>query len=148
MPIEPRHALPDERIDELLALYDDYEWWADRDRDGLRRALEHTDALVVLDDRETDRVVAAARVLSDRVYYATVYDVIVAADRRGEGLGDRLLAAVRDHPALQDCPGLSLLCREGLVPFYESVGFETYDDLVEHPGGDPEPLVRMTHVFE
>lgn len=58
------------------------------------------------------------------------------------------MATVRDHPDLRDCPGLSLLCREGLVPFYESVGFDRYDGDVDHPDGDPEPLVRMTHAFE
>ena len=39
-------------------------------------------------------------------------------------------------------------CREGLVPFYESVGFERSDDLVDHPDGDPERLVRMRAVFD
>ncbi|WP_433634610.1 hypothetical protein [Halomicrococcus sp. NG-SE-24] len=51
-------------------------------------------------------------------YYCTVYDVIVAADRRGEGFGGTLLNAVLDHPELQSVQGLSLLCRRGLVPFY------------------------------
>ena len=148
MSLALRYDLPDGRLDELLALFRDYEWWDDRAPDDLRRAVEHTDALVLVEDTDEERLVAAARVLSDLVYYATVRDVIVAADRRGEGVGERLMAGVRDHPDLRDCPGLSLLCREGLVPFYESVGFDRYDRDVDHPDGDPEPLVRMTHAFE
>lgn len=34
--------------DELLALYREYDWWADRDPEAVGRALEHTDEVVVL----------------------------------------------------------------------------------------------------
>lgn len=66
--------------DELLALYREYDWWADRDPDTVRRALEQTDEVVVLRDEDGDAL-AAARVLTDYVYYAMVYDVIVTEDR-------------------------------------------------------------------
>jgi len=90
-------------------------------------------------------LVASARVLTDYTYYATVYDVIVAADRRGEGVGRTLMEAVTGHPDLQELSGLSLLCRRGLVPYYESVGFELYDGEVDVPEGTTEELVRMTY---
>lgn len=84
---------------------------------------------------------AAARVLTD---YANVFDVIVAADRRREGIGEVLMEAVTTHPALQEVGGLSLLCRDGLVAYYESVGFERFDPHVEIPEGGTEEMVRMT----
>ena len=130
----------------LTALYADYEWWADREEADVRRALGETPVAVGL--TEDGRLLAAARVLTDYVYYGTVFDVVVAADRRGEGLGRQLVAAVRDHPALADLPGLSLLCREGLVPFYEAVGFERYGREVTVPEGGAEELVRMTVEFD
>lgn len=130
---------------ELADLYDDYEWFADREVDQLQRALEATEVALGLED--DGDLVAAARVLTDYVYYAKVYDVVVSADRRGEGLGRELLAAVRDHPDLADVRGLALLCREGLVPFYETVGFELFDPEMEVPEGGTERLVRMTHEF-
>jgi len=141
-------SLPEDRLEELVALYRDYDWWADRDPDRIRSAVAETDLLVALHDPDVDRLVASARVLTDYTYYGTVYDVVVAADRRGEGLGGRLMDAVRDHPDLDALPSLTLLCREGLVDFYESVGFERADGRVDHPDGDPEPLVRMKVVFE
>lgn len=131
---------------ELRDLYDDYEWFADREVEAIRRALANTEiALGLADDGE---LVAAARVLTDYVYYAKVYDVVVAADRRGAGLGRELVTAVRDHPDLADCRGLSLLCRDGLVPFYETVGFERFDPEMGVPEGGTEELVRMTLEFE
>ncbi|MUV60463.1 GNAT family N-acetyltransferase [Halobacterium sp. CBA1126] len=126
----------------LQSLYREYDWWADRDDEAVRRALRNTDETVLL--REDGDPVAAARVLTDYVYYAMVYDVIVAENHRGEGLGKELMAAVRDHPRLQDVAP-SLLAREGLVPFYEQCGFEVMDGEIEHPDGDPETLSWMLY---
>ena len=126
----------------LTTLYGDYEWWADRTVEDVRRALAETEVAVGV---ETDgELVAAARVLTDYTYYAKVYDVIVAANSRGEGHGGRLMEAVREHPDLRAVDGLVLGCREGLVEFYESVGFERFDPEMEVPEGGTEKLVRMT----
>ena len=132
--------------EELCALYREYDWWSDRDESDVRRALQNTDETVLL--REDDGTpVAAARVLTDYTFYAMVYDVIVAEARRGDGLGRELMAAVRDHPRLQDV-NPALLAREGLVPFYESCGFEVMDEEIEHPNGDPEPLSWLVYSRE
>lgn len=127
----------------LTQLYEDYEWWADREVEGVCEALAETEVAVGVED--DGDLVAAARVLTDFTYYATVFDVIVAADRRGEGLGEVLLNAILDHPDLESVAGLSLLCRRGLVPFYESVGFEVFDREIEIPEGGTEGMVRMTY---
>lgn len=127
----------------VTGLYREYEWWADRAVESVRDALAETDLAVGV---EVDgELVAAARVLTDFTYYTTVYDVIVAADRRGDGLGTVLLEGVLDHPDLQDVPRVSLLCRRGLVPYYESVGFEQFDREIDIPEGETEELVRMTY---
>ncbi|MCO8242887.1 hypothetical protein [Haladaptatus sp. AB643] len=55
------------------------------------------------------------------------------------------MEAVVDHPDLQNVVGLSLLCRRGLVPYYESVGFDLFDPEMEIPEGGVERLVRMTY---
>ncbi|WP_232686665.1 GNAT family N-acetyltransferase [Halobacterium zhouii] len=140
--------------EELCALYREYDWWSDRDEADVRRSLRHTDETVLLresdaSDAENGSVhpVAAARVLTDYTFYAMVYDVIVTEDRRGEGVGEELMAAVRDHPRLQDV-NPSLLAREGLVPFYEDCGFEVMDENIEHPDGDPESLSWLVHSRE
>jgi len=135
--------LTDDDAPELTGLYGEYGWWADRDVEDIRRALTGTEVAVGVEDGGD--LVAAARVLTDYTYYADVFDVVVAADRRGEGVGERLMDAVVEHPDLQRVVGLSLLCRRGLVTFYESVGFERHDGEVELPGGGTEELVRMTY---
>lgn len=139
--------LSTEDAEELAALYADYEWWEDRDVAAVRAALDETAVAISVEAGTGDdrALVAAARVLTDYVYYGMVFDVIVASDRRDEGFGETLMQAVVDHPDLQDLPGLSLMCHEGLVPFYESVGFEYYDPEMEIPEGGTEDLVRMTY---
>jgi predicted GNAT family N-acyltransferase len=137
-----RDLTPDD-AQELTALYEDYEWWDDREVEDVRAALAETEVAVGVED--DGDLVASARVLTDYTYYANVFDVIVAAHRRGEGLGETLVEAVVDHPDLQSVVGLSLLCRRGLVPYYESVGFDLFDREMEVPEGGVEELVRMTY---
>lgn len=127
----------------LTSLYEEYEWWEDREVSGVRAALDETAVAVGIED--DGELVASGRVLTDYTYYANVFDVIVAADRRGEGFGGELMEAIVDHPDLQSVVGLSLLCREGLVGYYESIGFELFDPEMEIPEGRTEKLVRMTY---
>jgi predicted GNAT family N-acyltransferase len=98
---------------------------------------------VALREDDTDDLVAAARVLTDYTYYAMVFDVIVDEDHRGAGVGEDLIAAVVTHPPLADLH-LTLLAREGLIPFYESCGFEPQGEM-DHPDGDPERLCFLAY---
>lgn len=125
---------------ELHALFAEYDWWSDRDVASVQAALEHTPLALGLE--EDGDLVAAARVLTDYTYYARIYDVIVRTDRRSEGVGAELLSAVVDHPDLSDVNPV-LICRDGLVSFYESVGFEPYPETVAHPDGDDEELRQL-----
>ncbi|MFB6150518.1 MAG: GNAT family N-acetyltransferase [Haloarculaceae archaeon] len=131
-------SLGPEDVPALLDLYGTYGWWADREAPELRRALAATDELVALREENGGALVASARVLTDYTYYAMVFDVIVHEDYRGAGLGEELLAALVTHPPLSDVV-LTLLSREGLVPFYESCGFEE-QGAIERPDGEPEEL--------
>jgi predicted GNAT family N-acyltransferase len=133
--------LGSEDAGEYLKLYREFEWWDDRERGDIERALENTSLAIGLRDR--DELVAAARVFTDFVYYAKVYDVIVAESRRGEGLGNRLMETVTEHPDLGSIDVIELGCREGLIPFYETCGFEVYDTLLadEHE----ENFVKMNY---
>lgn len=113
----------------LTALYGDHEWWADRTEDAVRQALRGTD--LALGVRDSGRLVAGARVVTDGAFYGTVYDVVVATDRRREGIGRRLLDRLVDLDSVAGVEVLDLRCREGLVPFYRAVGFEVHDPAIE-----------------
>lgn len=124
----------------LCDLYDDYEWWADRDPEAVRRAIANS---ITLAAREENRLVASARIVTDRTYYAKIYDVIVAADERGDGIGQAFMSAVVDHEAIEDLEP-ALLCREGLIPFYKECGFERIQQTTDI-AGEEEEFVRMRY---
>jgi GNAT superfamily N-acetyltransferase len=124
---------------ELAALYESYDWWADRSVESVREALSNSLALGLRDDGD---FVASARVVTDGVYYARCYDVVVAEARRGAGVGEELLEAVVTHPILEDV-FLSLTCRTGLAEFYERCGFEPYPSPVKRPDGPAEEMVHL-----
>ena len=115
--LEPSH------IEELVALYQN-EWWSKgRTREDVRKMLAHSDIVFRLVEAETDRLVGFARAITDRVYRGTVYDVIVADDRRGSDLGKLLMDAVTAHPDLAKIESLELHCLPELEAFYAKWGF-------------------------
>jgi GNAT superfamily N-acetyltransferase len=116
----------DERLtQELHALYQ-HEWWSrGRTLEQVRTILAHTDYHFGLTEKDTGRLAAFSRVLSDRIYKAIIFDVIVAKDHRRKGLGKRLMTAICDHPELRAVKHFELYCLPDLIPFYRSLGFTT-----------------------
>lgn len=117
--------LSEQQIDELHDLFES-EWWTEgRDRTDIKTMLDHSDEVVGLRDSDTGELVAFARVLTDYVYRAFVFDVIVEESRRGSGLGRRIMDAIVEHPSLSEVERLELYCSEDQTSFYEQWGFST-----------------------
>lgn len=97
--------------------------------------LRETRIVLGLVDDADERLVGFARVLTDLRFSAVVLDVIVDPECRGLGLGDVLMAAVIDHPELQDLRrGLTLKCRGDVREFYERWGFAPFEELSDAGG--------------
>ena len=120
-----RTRLEEHQVRELHALYQG-EWWTrGRSLDEVRRVVEHSDLLFAICDQTGDRLLAFARVLTDRVFKALVFDVIVAPGHRDEGLGRQLMDQIIRHPELESVKHIELYCLSEMVPFYEKWGFST-----------------------
>lgn len=130
---------------ELQELYQTHWWFEGRELERIRRSVEHTDEFVALRDGETERLVASCRVITDYVYTGKILDVIVAESVRGQGLGTELMEAVKNHPKLQDVDELTLNCREGIAPFYETCDFRVHEMIGEHREGTGEDYYVMVH---
>jgi predicted GNAT family N-acyltransferase len=72
-----------------------------------------------------NQLVAFARVLTDRVFKAWVFDVILSPGCRREGLGRAIMERLLGHPNLAGLRHIELYCLLELVPFYEQWGFST-----------------------
>jgi len=115
--------LDDRLRGDLMELYR-HEWWTNqRLEEDVVRMLQHTDLVVGVCADPGGQLVGFARVLTDRVFKALVFDVIVEQAQRKTGLGRRLIQYVIDHPMLANVRHVELYCRPELIPFYEQWGF-------------------------
>ena len=121
------NSIDEQRLPQLMELYKDV-WWAhDRTRAQVESLLKWSDLVIGLCDEADDRLVAFARVLTDRTFRAFLFDVIVAADYRGRGVGHRLMEELLSHPIIRGVELVELYCRPDLVTFYERFGFSSPD---------------------
>ena len=75
-----------------------------------------------------DRLVGLATAITDGALFVYVPLVEVVADRRGEGIGARLVAdLVARFPNRY---GIDLSCDDDAVPFYEGLGFARVNAMV------------------
>ena len=109
---------------DLLRLYRG-EWWSrNRSEADVRRMLDGADLVLVgVEDEANGELVGFTRVLTDGVFKAIVFDVIVAPDRRGDGIGRMLVEAALAHARVRDVEHVELYCRPQHVPFYEKWNF-------------------------
>jgi GNAT superfamily N-acetyltransferase len=91
------------------------------------RTFEETETILaqsslVLSLWEDHRLVAFARVLTDFVVRAVIFDVIVHPKERGKGLGRLLMEKLLTHPSLEKVPVFILQTKDKQA-FYTKFGF-------------------------
>jgi len=121
-------TLTESQVSDLMDLYKNEFWCDKRNREDVVKMLAPADVIIGLVD-EGDRLIAFTRVITDFVYRATIFDVIVNPTHRKMGLGVKLMDAVVNHPKLQSVETLGLHCLPKMIPFYERWGFT--DDVGE-----------------
>jgi predicted GNAT family acetyltransferase len=110
-------------MDDLLQLYQG-EWWSKgRSLEEVRTAMAHSDFAFGFCHPATHRLVAFTRVLTDRVFKALLFDVIVHPEYRGTGLGTTFMQRVLANPALQQVQHIELYCLPERFRLYHSLGF-------------------------
>lgn len=81
--------------------------------------LRHTDLTLCAWDGE--RLVGFGRVLTDFIYRATIWDVIVDKAYQGQGIGTEIVKRILNHPRLSRVELVWLCTRR--PGFYEKLGF-------------------------
>lgn len=110
-------------IDWLHAALSERSYWAlGRSRKTVERSVTNSLCFSVLDG---PRQVGFARVVTDQATFAWVCDVFVDEDRRGQGIGRMLLAAIVDDPRLGGLKRTVLVSNS--PDFYTPFGFAPID---------------------
>lgn len=122
--MEVRYSLSSEHLRQLHQLYQN-EWWTKgRTLEETIDGLNGSQLCVGIVDSD-ENLIAFARVLSDFVFKALIFDIIVAPYHRNSGLGDKLVTLVKEHPGLAKVKHFELYCLPELIPFYSCHGFSS-----------------------
>jgi GNAT superfamily N-acetyltransferase len=114
--------LTDKQIDQLVEFYHNEFWCNKRKRSDVDRMLANSDIIVGVEDRSHD-LVGFVRVLTDYIYKAIIFDLIVQPEWRGHKIGELLMDATINHPALSDVEHFDLNCLPEMYKYYERWAF-------------------------
>src|SRR5689334_20583513 len=106
-------------LSQLLRLYQQAPWTKGRTAEQTQQMLVHTNLVVSAWDG--DRLVGFGRVLTDYVFRASIWDIIVDKGYQCRGIGSDLVRHILHHPKLQHVE-LFWLCTR-MPGFYERLGF-------------------------
>ncbi|MBA5866502.1 MAG: GNAT family N-acetyltransferase [Nitrospira sp. CR1.3] len=107
--------------EQLLKLFHQAPWAKERTLEDAREMLRHTD--VALCAWDGDQLVGFGRVLTDFVYRATIWDVIVDKTYQKQGIGTDIVQRILHHPRLKRVELFWLCTRRPW--FYEKLGFSS-----------------------
>ncbi|NPA11733.1 MAG: GNAT family N-acetyltransferase [Epsilonproteobacteria bacterium] len=108
-------------IDDLMNLYKK-EWWTkSRTKEEVIEMLKNTPVTIGI--VENNKLIAFARVLSDFVYKALIFDVIVDIKYRNKGISKMLMHEILKHSKLKNVKSFELYCKDEMKSYYEKFGF-------------------------
>jgi len=118
------YQLTSDNVCELHQLYQN-EWWTKgRTLKETQQCVDGSQICIGLVDAN-DELKGFARVLTDYIFKALIFDVIVSPQYRGQGLGDKLVKLIKQHPELTQVKGFELYCLPELEGFYKGHDFST-----------------------
>ncbi|MGB7415149.1 MAG: GNAT family N-acetyltransferase [Thermosynechococcaceae cyanobacterium] len=111
-----------EDLEQLCQLMQVAAFWAcDRTLEDWAIALKHSFPVISVWNQNT--LIGIARATSDGIYRATIWDVVIHPDYRGEGLGRKLVQTLLAHPHMNKVERIYLMTTHH-QSFYEGIGFE------------------------
>jgi predicted GNAT family N-acyltransferase len=114
--------LTENQISELLDLYKNEFWSNKRTHQDVVEMLAASDIIIGLVD-DNEKLIGFTRLLTDFVYRAIIFDVIIKPTHRNMKLSSKLMDAVVNHPQLKSIDWIALCCLPEMIPYYERWGF-------------------------
>jgi aralkylamine N-acetyltransferase len=117
-------------IARLTELYRQAGWWTDDGDRPLLVAGIVAGSHCFLVARQSDRIVAMGRAISDGVSDAYIQDVTVDPVFRGRGIGSRMVETLTDRLEADGIGWIGLIAERKTDPFYRPLGFSPMADSV------------------
>ena len=112
---------PNRGITKLQILLENHTFWAKkRNKNQLRRMLAHSSVVISL--WKEKRLIGFGRATSDKIYRAVLWDIVVANDLQGLGLGRIVLKALLEAPEIKNVERVYLMSTNS-CEFYQQMGF-------------------------
>ncbi|QFF99347.1 N-acetyltransferase [Psychrobacillus glaciei] len=132
--------------EELAQLYVDVKWDS-FPKDKLQKAFNasYLVSLAYLDER----LIGCGRVITDGVFYGSIYDVIVHPDFQGMGIGNKIMTDILTK--CSDIFFLQLTATHGREGFYEKLGLRKHKTAMgryTHPSPEKEYLEELIEVVK
>jgi predicted GNAT family N-acyltransferase len=116
------NSLNKDQLEQLIVLYKNEWWTSDRQEIDIKKLLKGASVVFAYAD-PVGELAAFSRVLSDGVYKAFVFDVIVSEKFRGYGLATRLINDILTDDSIYCVRHIELYCKLELNDFYKKFGF-------------------------
>ncbi|MGK7882373.1 MAG: GNAT family N-acetyltransferase [Crocosphaera sp.] len=115
------------QIEDLCELYKLAWWGNDREIPDINIMLKNSDINLGICEKQSQKLVGFTRVLTDYIYRAVIWDIMVAPSYQKQGLGSQLINKVLHHSKLKNVEVFMLTCLPDMIPYYEKFGFTNHD---------------------
>ncbi|KAB1994479.1 hypothetical protein Goshw_011726 [Gossypium schwendimanii] len=94
-----------------------------RDTEKIKLALEHTQSILWVEHKKSQKPVAFARATGDGVFNAIIWDVVVDPSFQGIGLGKAVMERLVEELLEKGICNISLYSEPRVLGFYRPLGF-------------------------
>ncbi|XVE91713.1 hypothetical protein REPUB_Repub01dG0034700 [Reevesia pubescens] len=94
-----------------------------RDPEKIKLALEHTESMLWVEHKKTQKPVAFARATGDGVFNAIIWDVVVDPSFQGIGLGKAVMERLIEELLEKGICNIALYSEPRVLGFYRPLGF-------------------------
>lgn len=126
--MEIREELDKNLIEQLYDLYKTTWFTQNREIPDIETML--LNSYLTISFVQDEELIAFSRVISDGVYKAFIFDVIVHENYQNQGFGKQMMDTLINHRKLKDIKHIELYCLEETSGFYKSLGFENRSSLL------------------
>ena len=123
--------------EDMLKLYRVAGWWSGEEDHGAVERIQAGSLILAFAVAPSGEAVGMGRVISDGASDAYIQDIVVLPEFRRRGIGQRIVAALRDHCLSMGIEWIALVAEPGTEPFYLDLGFKPMEGYVpmRHGGG-------------